>query len=325
MLTNIVQLKACTVICFILLVYLTYVSGDCSYHCEAFDCPCDCYRGEVECGNKHVTKIGSFPTHHRYEILDFGNNKIKKLTKKDFDQRSMKHLQTLQLSANEIALIEDHSFKGLHHLHSIFLNSNEIEEITLHTFAGLSRLHRLYLNNNKIKVLSTGIFQPFKDTLELLYLQSNDIAFIAKDVFGKMKQLKTLDLSKNKITELDASFMGVAPKMTHLFLGYNPWSCEENVVCSSFGEISKRQTKGSGAQKLHLHDNMICQTPEKFQQKDMALVIQLFDCDVSKNKTEPLATDNSGNGVARINADIVIIAAHFATWMFVMLTLRTAC
>jgi hypothetical protein len=87
----------------------------------------------------------------------------------------LQNLQTLDLSANQIADFEQGTFSGMTGLRSLSLRGNQISgSVANDTFADLSALTRLDLADNKLTGFQEGAFSSLQE-LRTLYLQGNHL------------------------------------------------------------------------------------------------------------------------------------------------------
>ena len=85
------------------------------------------------------------------------------------------NLQTLDLSANQIADFQQGTFSGMTGLRSLSLRGNQISGSVAHdTFADLSALTWLDLADNKLTGFQEGAFSSLQE-LRTLYLQGNHL------------------------------------------------------------------------------------------------------------------------------------------------------
>ena len=106
----------------------------------------------------------------------------------------------LDLSKNEIQIIESKAFFELANLQILYLQENEIETLEINAFAGLQNLVLLDLSQNKLlysnKTFYAKVFSPLKSLSEL-YLHGNVISnysIYPDRAIAKCKRLKFLKL-----------------------------------------------------------------------------------------------------------------------------------
>uniref|UniRef100_A0A3Q3JCL1 LRRNT domain-containing protein n=1 Tax=Monopterus albus TaxID=43700 RepID=A0A3Q3JCL1_MONAL len=146
---------------------------------------CTCLGGSVYCDDLKLVSVPPLPkdTTHFYARY----NKITKINKSDF--ASMNKLKRIDLTANEIKIIEDRTFLGLPELEELVIRENHISQLPavpktmtlidashnnigskgIHkeAFKDMTRLLYLYLTDNHIDYIPV----PLPDSLRSLHLQ----------------------------------------------------------------------------------------------------------------------------------------------------------
>lgn len=118
------------------------------------------------------------------------------------------HLKKLSWNGNNMAIIPARAFNDLTHLHTLDLSKNELRMLEDNCFSGVTKhLRSLDLSENKLTTIS--ILQEFSKTswknLKKLSLSFNQLAFLNHGLFITMENLEHLDLSSNKFSEVRAS------------------------------------------------------------------------------------------------------------------------
>lgn len=118
------------------------------------------------------------------------------------------HLKKLSWNGNNMAIIPARAFNDLTHLHTLDLSKNELRMLEDNCFSGVTEhLRSLDLSENKLTTIS--ILQEFSKTswknLKKLSLSFNQLAFLNHGLFITMENLEHLDLSSNKFSEVRAS------------------------------------------------------------------------------------------------------------------------
>ncbi|XP_013409666.1 phospholipase A2 inhibitor-like [Lingula anatina] len=139
----------------------------------------------------------------RIEHLDFVGNPITTVPARVFE--NLTQLQTLEIwQCSSLTTIEDYAFSGLGNLQILDLNECNISNgITNKTFQGLTTLWELYVYGNKIRSMEAGGLLPMK-ALSSLWLQDNKFSTLEEG-------------SISKVTN---------PKLSEVFLEFNPWICD---------------------------------------------------------------------------------------------------
>lgn len=115
----------------------------------------------------------------------------------------------IDLSYNEIEILEAGNLYLFTSLSSLIINTNKIKCIKNGTFNRLNRLTYLGLKNNYLTKLENFIFNGLFSMIQL-FLGSNQIELIEKNAFYGLNNLANLDMERNKIK----SFAGV--NMSHM-------------------------------------------------------------------------------------------------------------
>ena len=94
-------------------------------------------------------------------------------------------LLSLDLSNNDIRLIQPDTFVGLSTLSILVITESKVRKILPGSFRHLHDLTELHLGINKIQSLQTGVFEGLTN-LDVLNLMFNDIATLSEGVFGPL-------------------------------------------------------------------------------------------------------------------------------------------
>lgn len=127
-------------------------------------------------------------------------------------------LRTLILDRNEIADIEDHSFRGLISLFDLRLKENRLRIVRNQTFVGLPSLAFLDLAKNQIETIEEGAFDF--QMLEVLYLGENKLKSLSDDLFSHLRNIQLITLNQNEFERIGQSLYGVST-LEHIFLNNN--------------------------------------------------------------------------------------------------------
>ncbi|XP_068143053.1 toll-like receptor 6 [Drosophila tropicalis] len=115
--------------------------------------------------------------------------------------RNMRHLRTVDLGENMIAMMEDTAFKGLHNLYGLRLIGNYLENITMSTFRDLPSLQILNLARNRLSFIEPGAFE-MTSSIQAIRLDGNDLSDI-NNLFSNMPSLLWLNISDNRLESFD--------------------------------------------------------------------------------------------------------------------------
>lgn len=124
----------------------------------------------------------------------------------------------LNLSANVIGNIRNLS--SLKNLESLELSHNNIDQVNYDILSGLSNLRNLWLHNNSIGQLQRGCFRDLRSLVEL-DLSNNELESISAGVLNGLYTLGNLDLSHNRMTDLDEDIFHSTKTLRYLNIAFN--------------------------------------------------------------------------------------------------------
>jgi Leucine-rich repeat (LRR) protein len=170
------------------------------------------------------------------EILTLNNQMIKNLSNGNAIFSGLTKLRIVLLSNNSIENLPDYVFNELISLEELDLHANLINKLAEHTFAGLARLKRLNLSVNNIEELSKCTFQSLV-SVEDLYIEDNYVYKIEADAFnGISKSLKNLNLTKNYLQFVKNFHFSALAELKSLNLASNQIS---SIQQGSFSNLRK--------------------------------------------------------------------------------------
>lgn len=155
--------------------------------------------------------------------LSLGSNQIKDMINMSY----FNHLQSVNISDNQIAYVNSSHFLSQRTLQLLSLSGNHLKILDPGTFQNLQHLLLLDLSSNEIKNIRFGTFRGLTE-IEILNLSQNKIQFLNSEVFHECSALKTLIIDYNNISSIDVEKIEtINPKLSFLSLGGNPIACEE--------------------------------------------------------------------------------------------------
>lgn len=160
-----------------------------------------------------------------------------------------KSVEILNLSGNEIAMVDDDCFTDLKELVKLSLARNSIHTIELFAFEALDKLSYLDLSDNRLEVIDNRILErneklTFLDfsknkfmliedspliissSLELLSLRNSHLSHVYDSFFSQMPNLVDLDISNNLLITLMTSAFEPLSNLQFINLEYNRFSCD---------------------------------------------------------------------------------------------------
>ena len=147
--------------------------------------------------------------HQTLKHLNLSRNNLKLLDKNVF--ANLSQLSNLDLSQNFLETLHPKAFEGLKHLEHLNLGYNYITNFHPVLLSDLIKLQSLCLSGNRLTTLPDDAFSNLASLSHLL-LDSNQLENqLNPNVFNKVKNhLKILDLSQNKLKEISSALKGLS-------------------------------------------------------------------------------------------------------------------
>ncbi|KAG7190385.1 hypothetical protein KM043_006493 [Ampulex compressa] len=235
----------------LLLLILIQVKGYTTQSCPRY-CTCKLIGAQAEwlrikCGD-HLQDIKDVDINAvSVELiqLDLSKNDIYVIEVNIF--KNLTNLRRLDLSENKLTTIDEGSFNGLENLERLDLSKNQITTIDAYAFRKLSNLKRLDLSGNKLNTLASSLFHDLL-ALDRLKLNGNDLLTLKEGTFHGLKSLKQLDLSNNP-WKCDCEMYWFSNWIHNASIKLNP-----PPKCASPPNV-----KGQPVKKLRLSEDVQCQ------------------------------------------------------------------
>ncbi|CAH0553895.1 unnamed protein product [Brassicogethes aeneus] len=146
------------------------------------------------------------------------HNKINSLQNFIFNEVSV---NILDLSYNNVSVIEPEAFFKQSNLYDLNLNNNKLDKLSssLHYLVSLKKLDLSY---NNLQTISMGFFDHFND-LESLNLTHNNIISVRE---LNVLNVIYLGLAYNKLKDFDDKSLKYFPKLKKISLDRNIWECK---------------------------------------------------------------------------------------------------
>ncbi|XP_069692856.1 slit homolog 2 protein-like [Periplaneta americana] len=163
------------------------------------------------------------------QSLDISNNKPITISMEDITEhigiqnvcvdafKDLMSLKNLKLNNNNINKFKPHKFPGLGATREVELSSNEIQVLEEFFFTELTNARILLLNVNKIHTIRPSAFSGLRK-LKHLDLSRNFIAHLNKDMFVTLDRLEYLDIRGNPIASIHSETFQYLETMTLLGL-----------------------------------------------------------------------------------------------------------
>ncbi len=195
--------------------------------------------------------VAEIPQYHLTELTGL-NLQNKYLTSKEASQiiqavvQQRASLMNLDLSINQISVIDEDMFNGLSQLNSIDLHANQLSTLSDGVFSGLSQLEYLDLSGNYLTTLSDGVFSEVSQ-LKSIDLSANRFITLSSGVFNRLSQLEFLGLDGNYIATLNEGIFSGLSQLGTLDLGFNELITLSDDV---FSELSQLESLSLSANQL---------------------------------------------------------------------------
>ena len=115
----------------------------------------------------------------------------------------------------------------VHRIVTLNLSTNDIHVIQNGSFNQLTKLKKLDLSNNNIRLLTIKTFDGLGSSLETLNLSQNNISELPPRLFSNISNLKKLNLDYNQIQVLNTLSLNGLEYLNYLSLNYNRLSMIE--------------------------------------------------------------------------------------------------
>ena len=127
-------------------------------------------------------------------------------------------LRLLDLSDNEVVTVEE-AFRTMRNLETLNLSANSLTVIDSDSFRGLVSLKCLDLSSNNLTTLEDEVFTPLQ-SLQYLNLSSNQIEVLNEKCFISLVKLQQLDVSFNRLVRVELGSLQL-PSLARLLLAGN--------------------------------------------------------------------------------------------------------
>ncbi len=165
--------------------------------------PCSCYNewSTVDCSGQHLTSLPPLPNTTTHLYLE--HNRLEYLREGAFVVQAST-LSTINLSHNQLTIIDTSVFKGLYGLQDLCISSNQLImfKVVLGANSSLISLRHLDISGNQLQDIPKGL-SHFAPNLQVLNLSYNLITSAWLDSsYGAMTLLRQLDFSNNHLHQI---------------------------------------------------------------------------------------------------------------------------
>ena len=136
---------------------------------------------------------------------------------------------TLDLSFNNLTLLQNHDFEDVQNLTTLSLEENQITDIQNETFWPLTKLRILILNGNKLQHIAPSLFIKSPHLIKVI-LNFNELTELPHAALSAIPHLPTIDLYGNNIQSIN-------------FEGFSIWQHLSSIVLT-----------GNAIEEINQHD-----------------------------------------------------------------------
>ena len=154
----------------------------------------------------------------RLRSLDLHDNRLRRLRADGF--RSLRSLVELNLSGNEISVVDAGTFSGLVELRTLYIDANHLTAVVPAMFDGLTGLTTLDVSHNRLSDVASGTFRNLT-ALRSLHLHDNEIHAVRPEAWNGLNDLLELNLASNRLTVIEQSMFAGLCSLRQLDLSDN--------------------------------------------------------------------------------------------------------
>lgn len=211
-------------------------------------------------------------------------------------------MEILNLSGNEITIIDNNCLRDYRDLIKLSFARNSIFSIELFAFESLEKLNYLDLSDNRVEMIDNRILEAngkltfldlsknkfmliedqalvISESLEFLSLRSSHLSHVYDSFFSELPSLVDLDISNNILITLQSSAFEQLESLQFINLEYNRFSCDSRIenTLQMFKQrkvhvkIDKcvKNSKKPMFEKMILHPDLTTETPREDVEIDL--------------------------------------------------------
>lgn len=162
----------------------------------------------------NASNVGGVPS---LEFLKLNTNLTSKRKIQNLAFSSLKKLETLKLSRNQLYTINSFAFYGLVNLKELDLSHNCFKSINDLMFKDLSNLLDLDISHNRITRIDSNAFAHLR-SLKLLNMHSIHIDSIDEHLFSSLGQLEGLRIASSTLVDIHPKAFAALENLNLLYL-----------------------------------------------------------------------------------------------------------
>ncbi|XP_076338429.1 uncharacterized protein LOC143240212 [Tachypleus tridentatus] len=166
-----------------------------------------------------INVISVFENSNYLKYLDLSSNNISLIEYQAFNEFPV--LQKLCLKNNSLKDLHQDTFKMLNNLQTLDLSFNKLKRLPEYIFKELGKLNYLTLAGNPFRNIPNDLLRPLK-YLEYLDLSLTGNYFLTPGLFHELTWLKVVNLTKNEFQEVPTGALRSAEVLEKVYLDENP-------------------------------------------------------------------------------------------------------
>ncbi|KAJ8934744.1 hypothetical protein NQ318_004972 [Aromia moschata] len=195
--------------------------------------------------NSRIENMSVMANPQGLKTLDLSFNNVTVLQDRQLENYT--NLINLNLSHNAINDLPRNVFRTNNNIEQLCLSHNHLKAIPFQVFAPMEHLHELDLSHNFLVAFLDHFFK-FNKYIEVLLLNNNNITKITSNALADLTELKRLDLSYNSIQYVSKGLFDSLAHLRYLNLANNP--LVENMPSGTFRGLSNLRVLNLSGNRL---------------------------------------------------------------------------